>query len=299
MSSVPPHAFYYPNLCACSTVRLSNGEVINVSNDAMAACHENRHFLDLDLYKKLFPGSVSDLVAPNPPCSKVEGTKVDGGSRVVGMMAAPLQVVLMGPLSQLKIEMVNVLVVEDFPVPLHLSAKDDLSGPRQWCRTGAFNMSRESTEMAAVSFPAQYRHHHYWQPGGPISIGMCTETEQWSKGLQKAKKEGMKPAKINERDARDALAEKHGWRALKQNKKHAGTESWINGKTGDRIDYYPKSDRCKTTLKKHPRDEGGDPRGNPFNKDLVRDNVGGNEGLEKIFEDIRTHTGQGRYWKEE
>ena len=103
------------------------------------------------------------------------------------------------------------------------------------------------------------------------------------------------PERGDGKDARNNLAEKYGWSGIPVN--HSGTESWEHMETRDRIDYYPMTDRAKTTVKIHPRDARGEDRGNPHNKDLVRDNVGGNRGLEKIFEDVRHHSGTGRYYK--
>ena len=73
-----------------------------------------------------------------------------------------------------------------------------------------------------------------------------------------------------------------GWRPMKHTLR--GVESWEHEDTGDHIDYYPKRDRAKTTLKSHPQDERGIARGNPHNKDLIREDIGGNAGLAKIFQ---------------
>jgi hypothetical protein len=72
---------------------------------------------------------------------------------------------------------------------------------------------------------------------------------------------------------------------------------WRHEDTGDVIEWWGTTQTCKTTVKYHPRDGGAKRRrrGNPYNKDLVRDNIDVHK-LTDIFRNIRAHTGTGRYW---
>ena len=51
MALVPKNAFYYPNVLYCIPVEL-HGTRFNASHDTFAACHENRHFLDVSLWRE-------------------------------------------------------------------------------------------------------------------------------------------------------------------------------------------------------------------------------------------------------
>ena len=85
----------------------------------------------------------------------------------------------------------------------------------------------------------------------------------------------------SERGERDAVAKKHGYKPIPHQLGVArGCESWINEERGYRIDYFPHTDRCLSLASK-------DGQGRPGGRDLIRDNIGGNAGLEKIFKDIR------------
>ena len=202
---MPPHGFFGPNRIAVSTVILPNGEVLTVSNDFGASCYEKRHFLDLALYKQLFEdeqqpsiknlyeklrrrwtGSEENtlaLVPPNPPCSEVRGTRreeINTTNRVLGMIPR-LGVSLLGRNAKnLEVSLLGVLVVEDLPVPLHISSKSDelvhlYAGPFEEMVPGRVTFFDYITPLDEVSggafqkqFPERYRNHVYWQPGGPI-----------------------------------------------------------------------------------------------------------------------------------
>ena len=301
---VPEYATYYPSLMNCIPVGIY-GVTANASHDFMANCHENRHFLDVALWKELKEKNphLGEAIAPHPPCKRLQGTRVEGGNVVIGMLKNHVKVTLLKAKKDtegrkiqrgqgVEIMLKNVLLVHNLPVPLHISTKAD----RSILNTSAFDYNpKKHVPRAAMNednFPERYRDHSYWvkRQGNPIvNIMNPDEMEELSEGLDRCMEEGDGKA------ARNELAEKCGWRALRVN--HSGTESWEHKDTGDRIDYYPMTDRAKTTVKIHPRDEEGEARGNPHNKDLVRDKVGGNRGLAKIFEDVRCHTGTGRYKK--
>ena len=299
---VPEYATYYPSTLTCIPVDIC-GFKLNASHDFMANCHENRHFLDVAMWKELKESdpNLGEAIAPHPPCKRLQGTRVDGGNVVIGMLKKQVKVRLLKAKKdtegtkiqkgqKVEILLKNVLLVHNLPVPLHISTKADLS----ILNTAAFDYKPNGNHlrMEEENFPERYRDHDYWtkrQSHPIVNMMGADEMEELAEGLDRFMEEGDGKA------ARNELAEKFGWQALKV--KHSGTESWEHKDTGDRIDYYPMTDRAKTTVKIHPRDEEGEARGNPHNKDLVRDKVGGNRGLAKIFEDVRCHTGTGRYKK--
>ena len=51
MALVPENAFYYPSLRNCIPVELHSTR-FNASHDSGAICHENRHFLDVSLWRE-------------------------------------------------------------------------------------------------------------------------------------------------------------------------------------------------------------------------------------------------------
>jgi len=264
---------FYPNLGGVRQCEVTDGVTVNTTNDLGAYCAEDRSFMDYEFFKATF-GDTIPLVKPQPRCKEVRGVRFEQPCKVIGMI--PQLSVRIGKHPKGPTVLKGVLVVENFCVPLHLGLKNDRLD----------NVSKEvkstwGEDNAPEHFPPKYRSHSHWQPsntfymGGPLSEVMMTDSE-------------------SEDDLRDQLAKKYGW--VPVDNSHAGTESWV--KDGDRIDYYPNTDRCKTTLKDHPKDASEAGRGgNPHNKDLVRDNVGGNTGLEEIFKNLRVHTGTGRYHK--
>ena len=70
---VPEHATYYPSTLTCIPVDLC-GVKLNASHDFMANCHENRHFLDVALWKELKEGNpdLGEATAPHPPCKRLQ-----------------------------------------------------------------------------------------------------------------------------------------------------------------------------------------------------------------------------------
>ena len=81
-------AFFYPNQGATMKLECEGLEFV-ATNDVMTACDESRHFLDTHLWGELRernPNEFSDLVPPNPPCTKLTGTcqEEEGGAKVIG-----------------------------------------------------------------------------------------------------------------------------------------------------------------------------------------------------------------------
>ena len=296
---VPEYALFYPSLMNCVIVDI-DGVRLNASHNADAVSYEYRHFLDVALWKELKEENrhLEEVVAPHPPCKRLYGTRVDSGNVVIAMLKNQVKVTLVKATKDtdgkkikkgegVNITLSNVLLVHSLPVPLHISSSFDGG----MLSTGVFDSSDKT--MKKEFFPKRYQDHAYCNRDilyGPLMASLKgNEFQEFYNGLDRCMLEG------DGRDARNELALKHGWRSIHVN--HSGTESWEHEETGDRIDYYPMTDRAKTSVKSHPRDVRGKARGNPHNKDLIRDNVGGIAGLAKIFQDVRHHSGSGRYEK--
>ena len=79
-----------------------------------------------------------------------------------------------------EVQLNNVLVVQDLPVPLHISAKAE----PDMLATGAFNSGTDNMEkMIKESFPKRYRDHPYWIPNGVIYLGISSEIQELSAGI--------------------------------------------------------------------------------------------------------------------
>ena len=173
----PPNAFFYPSVMNCIPVDI-NGIQVNASHDAGAVCHENRHFLDISLWEELKEKNpqLGETVSPHPPCGTIEGTRVQG-LRANKMLSHPIRVILTGASKDTKgedivdgkgaqIQLRNVLLVQNLPVPLHISAKAD----RSVANTGVFN-SDQGTKFKKECFPGRYWNHPYWTPNGIWYLG--------------------------------------------------------------------------------------------------------------------------------
>ena len=264
------------------------GVRLNASHNAGAVSYENRHFIDVDLWKELKEGNphLEEAVAPHPPCKRLNGTGVECGNIVIAMLKNQVKVTLVKATKDtdgkkikkgigVDIMLNNVLLVHNLPVPLHISKKAN----RGFTITGAFK-SDHGPDMEKDNFPQRYRDHAFWNQDFkmmPLVHGLkpC-EFDKLSAGLERCMLEGDGKA------ARNELAMEYGWRPIHVN--HSGTESWEHEETGDRIDYYPMTDRAKTSVK--CVDVSSKSSGSPSKKDLVRDNIGGIAGLAKIFENI-------------
>ena len=90
---VPLYATYGPSQVNSIPVDVC-GIKFRASHDFMAMCHENRHFLDVDLWNELKEKtpSLGEVIAPHPPCKRLQGTRVDGGNVVIGMLKNHLKV---------------------------------------------------------------------------------------------------------------------------------------------------------------------------------------------------------------
>ena len=154
-------ALFYPNLCGVIQVRLSeegSSNPIYATNDYFAASSEVRHFIDAQFLRELNPQLVHSIVTPTPPCTSLWGTfrnqRDETPARVLGMLRSPLHIsVHMGRNhSWVQAKLNNVLVVEDLPVPLHVSLKS----------LGLFPQFQDMPKFSRSKFPRNYHQHGYW-----------------------------------------------------------------------------------------------------------------------------------------
>jgi hypothetical protein len=172
-----PTASFYPNLCLVLKVKVLGYPEVHATTDQGCANHEIRHFIDRAYLHSLNPqGRVlleDYLVTPTPPCSKLFGTRME--SSVVGMLKGRLEVSLFVETNAtfrgdgfverhergwIDLKLQNVLVVEDLPVPLHLSLK---AAKLFYCG--------EMNSIKQVDFPSEYHGHAYWQPSNVLHLG--------------------------------------------------------------------------------------------------------------------------------
>ena len=91
-----------------------------------------------------------------------------------GMLDRPLTVRLLNG-GRAEVELTDVLVVEDLPVPLHISAK----ARPELLATGAFGPPPfylwadvpDNMKLEKGNFPERYREHPYWQDNGVVYLG--------------------------------------------------------------------------------------------------------------------------------
>lgn len=97
------------------------------SQDLGCANYEIRHFVS-GAYLASIPGGqayLDNILDPTPPCISLWGTKSDREEIVVGMLKKRLPVtVWVGPRGGwMSLKLQNVLVIDELPVPLHISLK--------------------------------------------------------------------------------------------------------------------------------------------------------------------------------
>jgi len=149
-------ASYYPNICFAVKVKVLDAEEVYASQDLGAANYEIRHFIDKK-YLLSIPGGqeyLDTLVAPTPPCSELYGTKRETRNEiVVGMLSKRLKVAIyVGARNGWKLsKLSNVLVIEELPVPIHVSLKSLKVYPDEQ----PFNFDKDV-------FPVSYHSHPYW-----------------------------------------------------------------------------------------------------------------------------------------
>ena len=176
--SYPPVAFFYPNLSSPLPIEIC-GLRLNATHDLNALCYENRTFLDFALWKYLKEGNsqLEEVVAPHPPCKRVHGTKAEPKSVVVGMLKNTVKATLLNVTKDSKgkivggaggtpeIQLKNVLLVDNFPVPMHIGTKPE----RELCQavSDCYHLIMKQAKgkqlnMTREQFPERYREHPYW-----------------------------------------------------------------------------------------------------------------------------------------
>lgn len=174
-------AVYYPSRMGLQKVKVS-GTPLLASNDTGAACHEQRHFIDLAAVLSLDGGQemIDRMVDCDPPVTRITGLNMED-QRILGMLRGPLVVdykVRDGPEESTKIvlQLENILVVDKLPVPLHISTKQLMQNSkdaslRLFINDGFHGKGR--IEFAAESLPASYRAHPFYADNNVHFIGMA------------------------------------------------------------------------------------------------------------------------------
>jgi hypothetical protein len=168
-------ASFCPSLCFTLTVRILEAPEVQGTHDLGAVNFEVRHFID-QAFLASIPGGqelLESVTTPTPPCSVLYGTKKEGGERVVAMLSKRLKVScyfvqgarqnsqqdLANGWVQLKLQ--NVLVVDELPVPIHISLKG----------LGLCPLDQTFVDMRAELFPSKFRSHAYWNTSDLAFLG--------------------------------------------------------------------------------------------------------------------------------
>ena len=174
-------AVYYPSRMGLQKVKVS-GTPLLASNDTGAACHEQRHFIDLAASLSLDGGQamIDGMVDCDPPVTRIAGLNMED-QRVLGMLRGPLVVeykVREGPEKSTKIvlQLENILVVDKLPVPLHISTKQLMQNSKDpslylFINDGFTGKGR--IEFAAENLPAQYRAHPFYADTNVDFLGLA------------------------------------------------------------------------------------------------------------------------------
>ena len=112
-------AIFYPSLFGFMQVDLHNTK-IPTTTDSGTACSELRHYIDATTLLELEGGSLASVVPPEPPVVKILD-RGGGGQNILGMLSEPLHAYVAASGGRHILE--DVLVVENFSVPLHISIK--------------------------------------------------------------------------------------------------------------------------------------------------------------------------------
>jgi MYND finger len=156
-------ASFYPHLGFAIKVRILDAEEVHASQDFMTANFEIRHFVDRNYLASIVPAGrdllQAGLVDPAPPCSFLWGTYKEQDEVVVGMLKKRLSVSINAGHSQgwVQVKLQNVLVVDELPVPFHISLKALKLYPDREVQNG--------TRLTKNAFPESYHRHPYWNRG--------------------------------------------------------------------------------------------------------------------------------------
>lgn len=170
-------ASFYPSLTDAACVKFLGKDKIAATHDLGCGDFEIRHFIDAAYLLSLDGGKElleSSLIEPTPACTKVGGTGKEGGENVMGMLSQRLKVPFYNFTTQswVLLKLQNVLVVDDLPVPFHISLKslfdwtnvDENGNPSLKDKTNPYDFIRRCPWRSPGFFPARYYRHSYWNP---------------------------------------------------------------------------------------------------------------------------------------
>ena len=173
-------AVFYPSLMGMINVHMPN-VVVQATTDFGTACSELRHFIDATTLSELNGGAslMTSVVAPQPSVTKMMA-RGGGGQKILGMLSQPLlaqYTISDGRRVAMKLE--EVLVIDNFPVPLHISMKRFVVGDKKR-EHGALHFMLNnlpgmiycSAELPfkASSLPERFHQLPYWT-GNSVFIG--------------------------------------------------------------------------------------------------------------------------------
>jgi hypothetical protein len=162
-------AIFYPNLMNLLKVRIDGIKLLATHDDG-TACHDMRHFIDKRALQSVDKDGtlMENIVDPNPSCTRITGKLMDN-EVVVGMLSSPLDVrckVGHGDEKQfVDLVLDRVLVIENLPVPLHISMKSLRA--KGECPEGIdlILYNSERINFSAENVPEEYRSHPYYGLG--------------------------------------------------------------------------------------------------------------------------------------
>lgn len=155
-------ASYLPNLCFSLKLKVLDADEVFASNDLGCANFEIRHFIDRNYLASIAGGQeyLDTIVNPTPPCGGLWGTKRRSGDEtVVGMLSTRLKVsIYRGSKSGWVLaKLQNVLVIDELPVPIHISLKSLELYPDSDVQSGV--------RFTKSIFPPSFQRHPYWNEG--------------------------------------------------------------------------------------------------------------------------------------
>jgi hypothetical protein len=158
-SSTPDEkAVFFPQLGFAIQVRVMNAEPVYATQDLGTSSYDRRHFIDKQYLEDIdinYDRFSEHLVPPTIPTNCVVETYSE--SKVVGMLdlRLPVTIYVGDKDGWVQTLLQNVLVVENLPVPLHVSLK-------------ALNLFPEGSVQSqnnfkSTTFPASFQEHTYWK----------------------------------------------------------------------------------------------------------------------------------------
>ena len=147
-------AFFYPSLMCAIQVQVMGADTVCASQDLGTACAENRHFVDYEYLKSIMGLGELKKNLVETATSLLTGTRKEPGERVLGLLPSLKVYIRIGEGTDniwSVHTLLNVLVVDSLPVPLHISLETIEVYP-----------GNQTGRLKATSFPPQYQTHPYW-----------------------------------------------------------------------------------------------------------------------------------------